>query len=814
MFSLNIYPFGNISIRVSDALYQYPSFFEGLKNFNIFTFNIGLGENFYPIFTTYLNNPLNLFYFFFKKENFDLFFIILLLIKFGLMGLTMNILLNYKKKINQKSIIFSTIYALSGFTTFYYWNYQFLDAVYMLPLIMIGIDKLINNDKNLMYYLTLTYMILIHYYTAYMICLFSVIYFFFLLYNSTLDKKRKKKKIIEFFITSLFCGLTSAFILIPTIFSLFQGRSSYINNINFLDLSMFGIEIPYKFMIGSNYMRDIILAYDTSAPLYISIFLFVLLFLFIFKTKKSKYKKSVLVVLIIYFLSLISNMFYYIWHLFQKPVGIPGRFIFCFNAFLILILYNFDEEKKKEFKRINIKNILIIFILILLSFILKNYFYFKISSINNLIISFDKIYLYILILSFILIIYYSLAYFKDKCNYITYFLVILELTINLIININVNFQYDQYDYLYVNENKQELKENENIINKLKNNNNFFRINFLNDENAGLIYNFYGVNRFASIYNENLNNFLKYYRDERNQNHALNYKNDFLIDSLIDVKYVYDETTKNISENKYVINSLGFLVSNVDKNKLKNNDEIVNILNDLTNNKYDLELKRIKPEKILNNVFEKDSTYELINHDDEGKIILIYNIEEDIIGKININPSKYNVFNIDENGNIENILKMNDFYKYYLNDKEVLNIGSLKKGDTLKIEVKLNNIYDKVLYFNENLEYVNELKFKNLIEDLNMNIIKNIIIKNNGFEGEFESLNENILILTIPYDDSIEIKIDNEKVNFEKCLDGIICLNVNEGNHKIDMIYHVKDLKIGLFLSIISFLIFIFLNKKY
>ena len=62
MYSMKVYPFGDISMRISDSLSQYPSFFEGLKNFNIFTFNLGLGESFYPIFTTYVNNPLNLIY--------------------------------------------------------------------------------------------------------------------------------------------------------------------------------------------------------------------------------------------------------------------------------------------------------------------------------------------------------------------------------------------------------------------------------------------------------------------------------------------------------------------------------------------------------------------------------------------------------------------------------------------------------------------------------------------------------------------------------------------------------------------------------
>ena len=141
MFFLHLYPFGNYSLRISDALNQYPAFFEGLKQMNIFTFNIGLGMNFYHILTTYLMSPLNIIYFFFKKENFDLFFVILILIKIGLMGLTMNLFLNYQKKETRCSLIFSTIYALSGFTTLYHFNYQFLDAIYMLPIVMLGLKN-------------------------------------------------------------------------------------------------------------------------------------------------------------------------------------------------------------------------------------------------------------------------------------------------------------------------------------------------------------------------------------------------------------------------------------------------------------------------------------------------------------------------------------------------------------------------------------------------------------------------------------------------------------------------------------------------
>ena len=244
MYLMDLYPFGDTSIRISDANIQYPAFFEGLKNFDLFTFKIGLGANFYTIFTTYLASPLSFLYLFFENYQFDIFFVILVLLKIGLIGLNMNILLNYKKVRNKHSLVFSTIYALSGFVTLYYWNYQFLDALYMLPLIMIGIDKLVNDNKNLMYFITLTLMIIFHYYTAYMICIFSVIYFFFLLINSELNKKDKKKRIIKFFITSLFCGLCSSFITIPSVHSFIHGRANYNYNINY-----FGFNKDFFFII-------------------------------------------------------------------------------------------------------------------------------------------------------------------------------------------------------------------------------------------------------------------------------------------------------------------------------------------------------------------------------------------------------------------------------------------------------------------------------------------------------------------------------------------------------------------------------------
>ena len=55
-----IAPFGDYLITIYDSKVQYPGFFMGLNNFNFYSFNVGLGFNFYSTAAYYLLSPLNL----------------------------------------------------------------------------------------------------------------------------------------------------------------------------------------------------------------------------------------------------------------------------------------------------------------------------------------------------------------------------------------------------------------------------------------------------------------------------------------------------------------------------------------------------------------------------------------------------------------------------------------------------------------------------------------------------------------------------------------------------------------------------------
>ena len=143
-------------------------------------------------------------------------------LRIGLSGLTMAIYLNNQK--NKKDIwviTFSVIFALMGFLSGYYYNFMWIDSIIMLPLILLGIDKLVNDKKVFLYIFSLTLGIIFNYYIGVMLCIFSLIYFIYKIFSE--EDISYIPVIKRFIISSLVVGLLSLFILIPTYYSLLIG---------------------------------------------------------------------------------------------------------------------------------------------------------------------------------------------------------------------------------------------------------------------------------------------------------------------------------------------------------------------------------------------------------------------------------------------------------------------------------------------------------------------------------------------------------------------------------------------------------------
>ena len=183
-----IYPFGNQCFLHIDMYHQYAPFFTEFMNKLksgsglLYTWNLGLGTDFVSLMAYYLSSPFNWLLLLCPSNLVIEFMTVLILIKIGLSGLTFAFYLNRHYKDNGYRIaLFAVFYALSGFMCAYNWDIMWLDTVVLLPLILLGLERLVEGKKMTLYVVTLAVSILSNYYISIMVCIYLVLYFVILI---------------------------------------------------------------------------------------------------------------------------------------------------------------------------------------------------------------------------------------------------------------------------------------------------------------------------------------------------------------------------------------------------------------------------------------------------------------------------------------------------------------------------------------------------------------------------------------------------------------------------------------------------------
>ena len=217
-------PFGRNSLLTIDFFHQYGPMLAELydrikKGANIiYSFNTGLGLPYFRNFFNYLSSPLNIIMFLFKRRNIIMSYSIVIGLKSILSCITCSYYIRKKFNTNKLYMIgISLLYGYSAYFTAYYWNIMWLDGMYILPLITLGIENIINKDNGVLYTLSLTLMLFTNYFIGYMTCIYSCIYFlsYLIIKTKKINIKNISKKCLKFTICSLTSGLLLAFELIP-----------------------------------------------------------------------------------------------------------------------------------------------------------------------------------------------------------------------------------------------------------------------------------------------------------------------------------------------------------------------------------------------------------------------------------------------------------------------------------------------------------------------------------------------------------------------------------------------------------------------
>ena len=146
-----IFPFGQQSFFNGDLYHQYFPF---LKEFNaiikqggslLYSWRAGLGTNFLAMFAYYLATPTNILSLIIPESFLIEFISYMSIIKMGLAGLTFSHYLRKKFNTNSNAIIlFSLGYSMSAYFAAYNWNVMWLDCLILIPLIILGLDRLVN----------------------------------------------------------------------------------------------------------------------------------------------------------------------------------------------------------------------------------------------------------------------------------------------------------------------------------------------------------------------------------------------------------------------------------------------------------------------------------------------------------------------------------------------------------------------------------------------------------------------------------------------------------------------------------------------
>lgn len=222
-----IYPFGDRSFLSGDLYHQYMPFFsELLRKVRAgetlsFSYHVGIGSNFLALYVYYLASPFHILALLVPESHLMEFISYLVVFKTGLTGLSCCYYL--QKHFDTKSpatVLFSCFYALSGFMAAYNYNIMWLDCILLLPLVILGLERLVKEGKGGLYCVTLGLSIFTNFYISIMICIFLALYFVLLLIT---ERCRHFWRSVGYFtLFSLLAGGMAAVLLIPEVCAILQ----------------------------------------------------------------------------------------------------------------------------------------------------------------------------------------------------------------------------------------------------------------------------------------------------------------------------------------------------------------------------------------------------------------------------------------------------------------------------------------------------------------------------------------------------------------------------------------------------------------
>ncbi len=786
-----------ISQHVMFPDYLRKLFYDTGDIFPNFAFNLGGGQNIYNISYYGLFNPIILISYLLPFVSMITYIEISMIV-----CLIVSIILMYyflRRRFDLKVSFVSTLLFLTAgcFIFHLHRHIMFVDYMPFLLMALIGVDKYFDKKKITLLVIAIFLMILTSYYFS-VVGLVCVLLYGIFRYIE--DKRCDKIEVKDFFregfkfiFIMLIPVFLSCFLLLPTAYSLLDGRTATNKSI-----SLLGLFIPN---------------FDISNTLYSSyslglsaIFIIALIYGIITK------KRAVKVISIIFSVLLVFPIFDYV---FNGGMYLNGKaFIPIIPLAILLISYFLKNAFNNKNKlKISIIISLIVVVINLLVFVYKE---------QNLCLLFvvDMV---------LLIIFLLISYKLEKKIILHIYLGVMSLVLVIPTNFSDTFVtkefYDTLDY----------RETNNIVKQvLDKDNSFYRMSDQSDKlnKANYIYNidYYTGSIYSSLSNS-------YYKDFYNNliNNEFIYRsygmltgnNNIFYNFYMGNKYLlnssngmigYDEISDGIYRNEDVL-PIGYSTSKImsldEYNRLNYFEKLDAYLNYAIvdgdySGSYVKKIKDYVPDySILENknlkIEENNGEYFIKAFKDNKLVIKLNNISDSDILLLRFKMLYDNKCSEDDSyitiNGVSNKLTCRS-WKYHNNNYDFE--YSLSGNDNLEItfsegKFKLSNPSFAIYNYND-LTSIND--------EISPFVIDRDKTKGDVIEGSINVKDDGYFKLSIPYDKGFEIYVDGKNTPYEVVNKSFIGFKINEGSHDIRIVYVSPLFKEGLVISGVGLVLFV------
>ena len=782
-----IYPFGNNCYLRSDMYHQYAPFFSELWNKLrhgeglTYSWDIGMGTNFTALYAYYLASPSNWFIVLFPQKYMIEIMNVIIILKLCLSSLTFTYYISKHFNTRKCTIaLFGMFYALSGFVAAYSWNIMWLDCLVLLPLIILGLERLVNENRCFLYCITLGLCIYTNYYIAIMVCISVVLYFIVLMaaYKGTRRPVIYVKKFLNFAIYSLLAGGLAACLLLPEFYAFTLSAS---NNIEFpkkLSLYFSILNIVTRHLINV----PVHLGLDHYPNIYCSVAVLLLFPLYVMDKKvdlREKIGKSALVLIFLTAFNL--NIPNFIWHGFHFPNSLPCRQSFIYVFFLLAMCYEaLSHLKSMTTKQLGGALWIAIGILLFIEqvFTVDETYDFTIVYISGA---------FILVYALIMLIHLKHEFKVPVIIFIAFSLCIIECTINMDSTGIGTTSRSSYllDYDAVKTVTQTVADDDSS---------FYRMDKKfgsRSNNDGAWHNYHSISTFSSTSNGAMEEFFGELGFEHSFN-AYKYNGATLVtESLFSVKYAISNRILTesplrsyytgsdgefIYKNNYTL-PIGFMTYNdpygweadsANDAGIENQNSLIKNLTGISN--------------VFTLTYENatDASFEVKPVKAGHLYMIVRNTSCDTV-TATINSSEYTYKDLKKGGTIIDL--------GYATPDDIIVIS----GDTS---------------MNASVYTLESSRFIEAFNILNNNSLNVSEFTNNKITGTVNASKDATLICSIPYDNGWSVYIDGKKAETNDIYGALISVNVPAGDHTVTLKYMPVNFILGCIITSLCIIILI------